>query len=674
MPSFTIDINFQLNTDSLTEAEEALQGLRDSATEVEEATEEITGDGISEMGESASETAENIKEASDSMEQLGNKTEEANEKMQETAESSAGIGTALAGIGGAIGLDAMITKADNINTSWNQLSLTFDGTGVSMDTLKAKSSELSSATGRSGTQVRDYFNQMGIAGITNVDLLSTSFENMAGRAYQTGSSVESMEGSVQRMVMSGNAGAKMLSNLGISSSDLAQALGVTEDQIASTFKEMSTTERLEALNKAMGDGTEANEMYKNSYAGLKQQASMAIGSLMSSIGQSILPVIIPAIQSATNVIRSFADMWKGLPAPVTSVFGVLGGGVVAVTTLVGSLGVLGKVGSSVVDGLRSMKSAYDTVRSAMSTAKIMTDALRNAESLSEGVRAALAIATGAETTAEGANAAAKTAATGPTAALAVAENSLLLPILLVVGAIVGLIAVLYYLYNNNEMVRNAVNSLANQFWAFVTTLMEVANQIVAFVTTALDQVMQWVNGTTDGTNNLVNLVMSILFPFPTLIANVLGRVLPVFVSAATGWINSTVSRARTLVNNVYNVLTSLPSKVSSAVSGVTNALTKPFRDAWNTISPYINDIQNGINTLNNLNPFSGVSFEGFNANTVQYEGFESLNGTVSNTSNNANSSIVNNFNINGIIEEEASQYIVDSVNGYMRKQNLIRGV
>ena len=36
--------------------------------------------------------------------------------------------------------------------------------------------------------------------------------------------------------------------------------------------------------------------------------------------------------------------------------------------------------------------------------------------------------------------------------------------------------------------------------------------------------------------------------------------------------------------------------------------------------------------------------------------------------------ITNNFNINGIIEEEASQYIVNSVNDYVKKQNLVRGV
>ena len=35
-------------------------------------------------------------------------------------------------------------------------------------------------------------------------------------------------------------------------------------------------ERLQAISTAMGDGKQANEEYKNSYAGLKQQAETAM--------------------------------------------------------------------------------------------------------------------------------------------------------------------------------------------------------------------------------------------------------------------------------------------------------------------------------------------------------------------------------------------------------------
>ena len=606
MPSFDIDINFNLDTSGIEDAEAQLGDLKDSAEEIGGST-----DG-----------------ATDSMDDFKQKTDEANESMQNTTDSAMGLGEALVGIGGAVGLDAMIQTGDNIQTSWNRLSLTFANTGVSMDALKQKSSELQSATGRSGGEIREYFNQMGLAGVTNTELLSSSFEGLSAKSYQTGNSIQSMTAKMSMMSMSGNASARMLKNLGINTTDLANAMGVTEDQVSETFKSLSQEERFEALTKAMGDGTQANEMYKNSYAGLKAQAETSLAGLTGAIGQSILPTVIPALQTAKSVVDGLANAWKGLPTPITTVLGALGGGVVGITALVTSLALLGKVGSTVVNGLKSIRDGYNTMRTAMSTAKMMIDAVRNAESLSQGVRSALALATGTATTVEEANAVAKASAIAPTTGLAIAENSLLLPILLVIGAIVGLIAVLWYLYNNNETVRNGINALIGQFQQFMMKLEIVKNIIVMFVQVAIQRFIEWVNN---------------------------GR-----------------QSATNLVTSIYNALVNLPSRVSSALSGVKNAITKPFTDAYNIVKPYIDQIGSAWNQISSVfNGFEG--YEGFSGN-VGYEGFNgSLNSALaSNTSNSTN--VTNNFNINGIIEESASEYIVGAVNNHIKKQNLVRGV
>ena len=115
----------------------------------------------------------------------------------------------------------------------------------------------------------------------------------------------------------------------------------------------------------------------------------------------------------------------------------------------------------------------------------------------------------------------------------------------------------------------------------------------------------------------------------------------------------------------------MPSRINSALSGVTRIITKPFEDAWGIVKPYIDQIGGAWNQISGL--FSGFEgYEGFDSG-VGYEGFTSINGAIASSTSNS-SNVTNNFNINGIIEEEASQYIVDSVNGYIRKQNLIRGV
>ena len=627
MAEFTIDINFNLDTSGIEEAEESLSNLRDTADELGESTESADNGAMENIGASAGETADNIKQASDNMDEFGNKTDDANSKMQETVESSSSLGEALVGVGSVVGLDAMVSTGDNIQTSWNRLSLTFANTGVSMDDLRQKSSELREATGRSGGEIRDYFNQMGIAGVTNTDLLTSSFEALAGASYQTGKPIQTLQNGLQTMTLTGTASSKMLKNLGLSTEDLANAMGVTSDQATDTFKSLSQEERLQVLTQAMGDGTRANEMYKESYAGLKAQAEASLGGLVGAIGQSILPVVIPALQTAKNVIEGLTNTWKSLPSPITSVIGAIGGGVMGITALVSAFSLLSKALGFVWTALGKVFGLYGKFMGLLTKVRTIVNAVRSAESLSAGIKGVLATALGVETVAEEGNAVAKGSAVAPTTALAIAENSLLLPILLVIGAIVGLVAILWYLYNNNEMVRNGINWLIESFKQFVANLIQTAQNIASFVANSISKFLQWVSG---------------------------GR-----------------QSATDLVNAIYNAIVGLPSRISSAMNGVTSAITKPFEDAWNIVKPYIDQIGSAWNSISGIfNGFEG--YEGFNGN-VGYEGFNSLNGAIASSTSN-NSTVTNNFNINGIIEESASEYIVGAVNNHLKKENLIRGV
>ena len=657
-----IDIDINVNMNNVDEVDELTGKLQDATATVEELTQQladiemgnIDGDAeaVSEALAEAEAEAENLQEQLDGL----NNTEvevpvevkpdgldETNEKLQETSDTASSLGTAIGGIAGMVGVEKMISTADNINNSWNRLELTFDGTKTSIDDLKTASTQAANATGRSGGQVREYFNQMGIAGVTNTDLLSQSFQSLAGRAYQTNQPIEAMESKMQTMVLTGNAGSRMLKGLGISAEQLGQAMGVTGDEAAEAFEALDPKGRLEVLTKAMGDGATANDMYKNSYEGLKTQAETSIAGLAGAVGQGILPVINPMIQSATGLVKSFTQSFQGLPGPVQSVVGGLGGFLAVGTAAVGTLGLLGKAGSGVVGGLRSLKSGYDAVRGAMSTARAVMTALTSAESISEGVRAALAIVTGTESAAEGANAAAKTAATGPTMGLAIAENALLLPLLLVVGAIAAVVAVLYYLYNNNEMVRNAVNNLIGSIQNFIAGLIPAANSIASFIVNGIQYFMR----------------------LPVAIAGALSSALGRIGSWASSLVSRGLSAASGFVNSVRNGLSSIGSVVSSALSGVYNAFTAPFRQAYNFINDnVIKPLQNAWNSVTSL--FSGFS---------GYSGVdETLNGTVSNVlSSDSYSSMTVNNNFNGIVEESAADYIVGAVNDRLRRERLLKG-
>lgn len=258
---------------------------------------------------------------------------------------SSGLDGALSAMGAMevanFGWDAL-ERAGRVSDSWNRLELTFKDTGVSMDELREKSSQLSDETGKSGSAVREWFNTMGIVGVTNTQLLSDAFTSMSGRAYQTGTSIENVESSVQRMALTGNAGARFLSRLGLSTKQLADAMGVTEEEMSNAFKDLSVEERLQVLTKAMGDGKEANEMYKQSWEGLQERASVAMGGIIVAIGQPILEMIVPVMETAIDIIHKFGDAFKGLPAPVrTAVSGVVAGAI-GLTTFAGMLPVFSK--------------------------------------------------------------------------------------------------------------------------------------------------------------------------------------------------------------------------------------------------------------------------------------------------------------------------------------------
>ena len=663
-----IDIDININMSNAEEVDELTSKLEAATNEVENLTEQLAGVYMGDIEGDAEALEEQLAEATDEasnlqaqLEEVAQNTEidltvnadtsgidETNEKLEETQTNASNMTTALGGLAGVIGVDQMISTADRINTSWNQLKLTFGGTGVSLDELKLKTSQAADATGMSGSQIRGYFNSMGIAGINNADLLSSSFQSLAGRSYQTGQSIESMEGKVQKMVMTGNAGAKMLTGLGITTEDLGAAMGVTADEAKDAFEQLDPQGRLEVLTKAMGDGKEANEMYKNSYAGLKQQAETAMAGLMGAVGQGVLPVITPMIQGATGAVKGLTSMFQGLPGPVQGVVGSVGGFLAVGTAAIGTLGLLGQVGSGVVGGLRSMKGAYDTVKGAMSTARAVMTALTSAESISEGVRAALAVATGAEAAAEGGATAAKTAATGPTAALAIAENSLLLPLLLIVGAVIAVIAVMWYLYNTNETVRNGINWLIAQIQGFITGLQPAISAVMGFATTI---------GNTIGK-----------------VPGIISRGLTLALAVIAPWSLLLTSQGRQAIANfistVGSALSGLKNTVSSALSGVASAIMKPFQDAWNYVKPYVDKIQEGLNVIN---PFNG--FEGY----AGYEGYGNLEGTLNSTISNIsnNSTSTGNMNVNnnfyGLVEESAADYIVNAVNDRLRREKLLKG-
>lgn len=571
----TITVSTEVDTSSLEDLETMLDNLSMTAAELGDNLSEGLGgvdpSGVQETGDAAEEAAGGLGDMDDAAKQVKDDVDGIDpDAVKETGDNASGaasdmeaMGSAAAGLGAGATLGNMVDTAGNIGDSYNRLGLTF---GTVTQEMKNDMSAASAETGRSGATVRDYYNQMGIAGIKNSSLLKSSFESIAGRAYQTGQDIGTLESAVQRMVLTGNAGSRQLRTLGISADDLGRAMGVSGDEASSAFEKLSQEERLKVLQSAMGDGKQANEDYSNSWNGVKEKAGAAMAGLMGAVGKPLLTILIPAINAATTVINGLSGIFNALPGPLQTVISAVAGLSLGFFALLGTLPLVVKTVKGLKAGLDAAKTAVTAMKDAIGIARTAFDTLKTAASGAaktlvtyakaawEAVAAAIKLALAAIRTAlakiwEAIQTAADTIVKWANAiaayALAIAEWLLATPILLVVIAVVAAVAIFLYFYNSNEQVRNSVNGLIAAFWNFLAAVAGAIMGAVGYITSlpgrAWNALMQTINRVLQFGGQFINNLRS------AALRGVLG-----FISSITSLPGKLASELSRTLNNVIS--------------------------------------------------------------------------------------------------------------------------
>ena len=810
----TYDIDIKINVDdsdlqdtanSLKDlegsAEEAGNALQESFTEatnrveeLEQALEEAQANGsdwedmsqlesdLASAQQAADELAEALRNAGDAAGDMGDKTEEGADKVSNSTSNAASsisdLASAAAGVGSAMGLMTMVDTAGRIESSWDRLGITFGGVSAG---LRSSVDSAAAATGRSGSSIREYFNMMGIAGIKNTDLLNQSFQALSGKAFQTGADVGQLSSLMQKMALSGNAGARQLTMLGLSTEQLGAVMGVTGEEASKAFKELSQEERLSVLTKAMGDGAAANEAYKNSWEGVKERATNAMAGLMGAVGSAILPVVIPAMDALRGAVETVKGVFTSLPGPVQGVIGAIGAGAMGFVALAGAVGII----MPIITGLLTSFTTLVTIMQAVAAA----------DTLAAGAKAVLNILLGEEAAANFLSASAWLAA-------AAGEAAALWPILAIIGAVALLVAGfeqlgewlgwwdsfsgmidaaksaitrLWDAFVNSRAVQAAISAVQwyidtvkhnlEILWGFIQPIVsaiwdafaslfgeegsspdavqgiidaftfledvvigvfdaiqfvvaQVINIFLPIISgiTMISQIVQGMFtgqiGILDGImmigqtllnmymgfwqnignifmqglqyllNMVITSVQSIWNGFLDLLARVaqlpalIKGHLTLIVVGVIGWAAKMVSNAKTaatnFVNNIVNGISSLPGKFASKLGEVFDKLADWGRRMVQKAQNIAGDVLNAL--ADAVNPLTGFD-EGFDTG-ISY-GFDSgntLNRSLSSSASTSKSSVTNNFSINGIIEEEAADFIVSKVNEHVQRQNLIRGV
>ena len=214
-------------------------------------------------------------------------------------------------------MSEMADKAGTVQDSWTRLGLAAEGAGVSMDTMKTAVSTLSDETGRAGGSIRESFITMTSAGITDMNTMQEVFKGASAQAFILGTDVNSLADKFSGMAMKSTLSEKTLKGTGITMQELGEAMGMqgaTVDEIKQKWGELDTNQRAAALGMAasMNEGQTANDEYKNSWQGLQDQVEIAKGKLETMAGKVLLPVLIPAMKLASDILNGFGTVIDGV--------------------------------------------------------------------------------------------------------------------------------------------------------------------------------------------------------------------------------------------------------------------------------------------------------------------------------------------------------------------------
>lgn len=375
--------------------------------------------GFNEAAAAADELEKEIQEDTEAMEEFGS----AGDVM--AAQTFMDMATGLK--------DSMLGMADAAGTysdSMMRAGLEAEGAGISAEEMSNIVSELSDTTGRAGGQIRESFIKATARGVTDMNSFKTMMEGAGAQATLLGTDIQTMGDKFSGMAQKDTLMARALAETGITMDELGVAMGMTgatADEVKAKWKELDTNQRAAILGQAasMNEGKTANQEYKTSWAGLQEQIEIARGRLERIVGAVILPVLVPAMKLAGDILNGVGDVIQGVMS------GPLGGLVSILGTAAGvfMMAVAGAAALRNILGFLKIETMLETAATTMNTI---------AKEINEG--ASIGAAIGNQILSGGFMASAAAAWSAAAAFIAATW-----PLWVIVGAIIAVIAIIYEL-------------------------------------------------------------------------------------------------------------------------------------------------------------------------------------------------------------------------------------
>ena len=590
--------------------------------------------GFNEAAAAADELEKEIQEDTDAMTEFGS----AGDVM--AAQTFMDMATGLK--------DSMLGMADAAGTysdSMMRAGLEAEGAGISAEEMSNIVSELSDTTGRAGGQIRESFITATARGVTDMNSFKTMMEGAGAQATLFGTDIQTMGDKFSSLAAKATISEKFLANMGITMDELGTAMGMTgatADEVKAKWKELDTNQRAAMLGTAasMNEGKNANAEYKTSWAGLQEQIEIARGRLERIVGAVILPVLVPAMKLAGDILNGVGDVIQGVMS------GPLGGLVSILGTAAGvfMMAVAGAAALRNILGFLKIETMLETAATTMNTI---------AKEINEG--ASIGAAIGNQILSGGFMASAAAAWSAAAAFIAATW-----PLWVIVGAIIAVIAIIYELgkafnwwtdvssmidaikaglmemweaFINHpdvqavisalstawEILQGAISNVGQAIMEFfgVTTggdfdilhaLIDAIGQAWQVMTTPIRLVISLVSGAINifnqfatGQMTLQGVLTNIWNTITTTLSGIFTRIITAVLRFGAQMLARAVTAGRNFVNGIINNIKTLPGRVYSALIAVVSRITGAISSWVSAASSKVHSVIHAITS-----PFSGV--------------------------------------------------------------------
>ncbi len=225
-----------------------------------------------------------------------------------------------------------------------------------------------------------------------VERLPLVLQTAANAASATGNSIDAVANSIERMALSGNAGARQLVQLGLNTEQLAKVMGVTADEVKKAFAAMDESARLDVLTTALQKFAGAAAAQADTVKGAWQILQNKFEEVMVGVGAALEPAVKDIIAFGTVAVeyaQRAIDAFNSLPEPVKEFAGAAALATASLAPLTVAVGTLGLGITGIAAAMGPLKELFGVFGTEAATAAVAEgEVATEAAAVAEGVGAA----------------------------------------------------------------------------------------------------------------------------------------------------------------------------------------------------------------------------------------------------------------------------------------------